>query len=494
MICLYSYNSFAQQITDTPVTEDNNKAGEKAPQLTNVPVSNVLDQSPVKTDKKFSVELFSYEDFIYTGSRKTELGDQLELVSRFRYQITDSAWTSLGFRTDPDRDRFDNKTSDFELRSGYFYGNLVAQADFSFNTNDPDGGMSFGFDLDSENTFLRYKFPDTKFQLTFHPFNFDGEVGVVFNTGDVTRIYYIKGTPTSLPLDPIGSATNSFEIAQKTIPGFEFRYNDFESQYHLDTAYVGIGAASYEYPNDPTFSILATSTSQDWSRKEAIGYKFGYLRRRPRSFNSIQFVGHTNDDETGALLKSAGSIYSLMQFSSILSEVEVTASEGGRVPYRISRNGTFGDADLFTSSLPSNRVYADRNGFLQDWTGKWGYGASLRLGYAGEAYRPYVSYRYLSEDLVYQSRISAHNLRTPDLADSHGGLHGIGLGLFMYTGNFIINPRFEYLKAKNDVFAKSSELSQFPQTQTRVDNDFSVSINISYFFDLRTGPRTFRLE
>ncbi len=469
-------------------------AEEKAPELTNVPVSNVLDQSAVQTEEdKLVTELFSYEDFLYTGSRKTELGDQVRLVSRFRYQLTEEAWTSLGFSTNPDSDRFDNKTSDFEFRTGYVYGNLVGQADFSFNTNDPDGGISFGFDLDSENTFLRYKLGQSNYQLTFFPFNFDGAVGVIYDTSDVTRIYYIQGTPTALPIDPTASATNPLQVAQKTIPGFVLRYNNVKTRDNVDSFYFGIGAASYEYPNQPGFNILQTSTSQDWSRKEALGYKFGGLLRRPYSFNSLQFVSQTNSNETGTLLESAASFYSLTRFSPIMMELEITASEGGENPWRIDRNGNFGDPDLFTSTLATNRVYADRAGNLQDWTGQWGFAQSLKVGLAGQSYRPYLSYRYLDENFVYQSRISAHNLRTNDLSQSHGGLNAIGVGAFMYSGNFIINPRFEYLKASNDVFTKASEISQFPQSQTRTDNDFSFFINVSYFFDVRTGPRTFRL-
>jgi hypothetical protein len=471
------------------------RAAEQAPELTNVPVSNVLDQSPVKTDKdKVIVELFSYEDFVYTGSRKTELGDQTRLFSRFRYQITDHAWTSLGFNTNPDQDRFDNKTSDFEFRTGYIYENLVGQADFSLNTNDPDGGMSFGFDLDSENTFLRYRFGDSNFQLTFFPFNFDGAVGVVFDTGDVTRIYYIQGTPAAIPLDPNLSATDPLQIAQKTIPGFVLRYNDVQSTQHINGFYLGIGATSYEFPTEAGFNILQTSTSQDWSRKEAIGYKLGGLIRRPQTFNSFQFISQTQTEETGALLRSAASIYSLSRMTNwLMTEFEVTASEGGKMPWRVDRDGNFGNTDLFITNTATNRVFADRNGNMQDWVGEWGYGASARVGWAGDDYRPYVSYRYMTEHFVYQSRISAHNLRDNLLTFSHGGLHGIGFGAFIYHENFIINPRFEYLKAQNDVFTKASELSQFPISQTRTDNDFSFFINVSYFFDFRTGPRTFRL-
>jgi hypothetical protein len=465
---------------------------EEAPELTNIPVSNVLEQSPIKTDEKFSLELFSFEDFLYTGSRKIELGDQARLTSRFRYQITDNAWTSLGFRTDPDQDRFDNKTSDFELRAGYLYKNLVAQADFSFNTNDPDGGISFGFDLDSENTFLRYRIKDN-LQLTFFPFNFDGEVGVDFDTGDITRIYFIQGNPTNIPIDTT-NATDPTRVAQKTMPGFVLRYNNVTDQMNSESMYVGIAAATYEYPNDPNFNVVDDSTAGLWSRKAAVGYKAGVLLRRPNTFTSLQYIGQTQDEETGALIRSAASLYSLTRVFGLMTEFELTATEGGRRPWRVSRDGeSFGDTDLAVVNINSNRVFADRAGNLQNWTGDWGLGASLKVGTTGRDFRPYFSYRYLTEDFVYSSRISAHNLRTNDLSESHGGLHGIGLGAFLYTGNFIVNPRFEYLSSSNDVFGDPNDLRETEFDRNLKNSDFSFFVNVSYFFNRRTGPRTFRL-
>ena len=469
-----------------------NSYSEEAPNLTNVPVSNVLDQSLLKTDKKFSLELFSFEDFIYSGSRKMELGDQVRLTTRFRYQITENAWASLGFRTDPNQDRFDNKTSDFELRTGYIYENFVAQADFSFNTNDPDGGISIGFDLDSENTFLRYKIKD-KFQLTFFPFNFDGEVGVDFDTGDITRIYFIEGSPTNIPID-IATATVPIRVAQKTLPGLVLRYTNAEDSLNMESFYVGVSGASYERPNDPNFNIIDDSTSVSWSRKTMLGYKAGLFFRRPKTFTSLQYIGQTKDDETGALINSALSLYSLSRVFGLMTEFEITATKGGELPWRVSRDGeSFGSLDLATTTLASNRVYADRTGELQNWTGNWGVGTSLKVGTTSNSYRPYLSYRYLTDDFVYSSRISAHNLRTNDLSNSHGGLHGLGGGAFVYKGNFIINPRFEYLSAKNNVFGDSDDLRETLQDRNLIDSDFSFYINVSYFFNSRTGPRTFRL-
>ncbi len=460
--------------------------------LKNVSVSNVLDQSAQYTEEKLVLELFNYEEYAYSQSRKAEVGDQMKLSSRFRYQVTDEAWVSVGFKTDPSSDRFDNKTSDFEVRTGYRVGNIVAQADLSFNTNDPDGGISFGFDLDSENTFLRYMMND-KLQLTFFPLNFDGEVGVEFQSGDVTRIYYVDGTPNQITLNP-NPDDPAERIAQKTIPGIELRYSDVKDGKNIKQIYFGVGAATYEYPNDPSFDITQQSTGNTWARRDTFGYKFGALYRNPNLFASLQYVGQSEDEETGVLLKSAASAYSLFNLpKSLIAEVEVTATKGGAQPYRISRSEQWFDRSNPTLAQVSQRVYRDIDGNLQNWVGEWGSAGSLKLGLKQEGFTPYVSYKFQDENFVFRSRTSAHNLRTSNQSGSHGGLHRIGFGAFIYSGNFIINPRFEYLSAKNNVFADGALLTDFDPSATFTDSDFNFFINVSYFFNKRTGPRTFRL-
>jgi len=477
-------------ITVTFTTAVSSAADKK--NLTNIPVSNVLDQSVQYTDQKLSLELFSYEEYVYSQSRKAEIGDQIELTSRFRYQISEQAWMSLGFRTDPSSDRFDNKTSDFELRSGYNFGSLIAQVDLSFNTNDPDGGISIGFDLDSENTFLRYMINDN-FQFTFFPLNFDGEVGVEFKTGDVTRIYYVDGTPNNITINP-DPDDPAERIASKTIPGFELRYARVKDSKNIKAVYIGLGAASYEYPNDPGFDITQTSTGNTWARREAFGYKIGGIFRTPRAFSSLQFVGHTKDNETGALLANAASVYSLFDIGSkFISEVEVTASEGGSQPYRINRRTQWFDESNPITRQTSQRIYKSNDGDLQNWVGKWGSAASLKLGIKRKGYTPYFSYKFQDENFVFSSRTSAHTLRTNNLGESHGGLHRIGFGAYIYNNNFIINPRFEHLKASNNVFSDNAIITDFDPVAVLKNTDFNFFINVSYFYGKRTGPRTFRL-
>ncbi len=461
--------------------------------LSTVPVSTVLDQSVQYTEKKISLELFSYEEYLYSKSRKTEIGDKLKLNTRFRYQVNDITWMSLGFKTNPDRDRFDNKTSDFELRTGYNYENFIAQADFSLNTDDDNGSISVGLDLDSENTFLRYEF-NKNFQFTFFPFNFDGKVGVEFQTYDVTRIYYIQGTPALIPLTPDPNDLDE-KIANKTIPGFVFRYHKVIHSKNLFSTYAGLGIATYEYPNDPSFDVRSLTGSTSWSRNETFGYKFGGLLRKENSFTSFQFVGQTKDKETGVLTKSATSLYNLSYIGNrLILESEITASKGGRKPYRIDFSKNWFDTSDTLFQSVQQRIYSNIAGDeIQDWAGEWGYAGSFKLGLRKQEYTPYFSYKYQNKYFVFSGRESAQELRTNNLEESHGGLHRIGFGAYFYKENFIINPRFEYLISKNNVFSKSGTITDLSTLKELTNTDFIFFINISYFYNKKTGPRTFRL-
>ena len=451
-------------------------------------VSTVLDQSPIQTEEKFVVELFNYEEYAYSQSKKTEIGDQLRLTSRFRYQFNENGWVSAGFSTRPEQNRFDNVTSQFELRSGYRYKQFKAQIDLELNTSDDQGGITFGPDLDSENTFLMYNISN-KLQVLFYPFNFNGEVGVEFNTNDVTRIYFVDGAPAVINNPP----TENERLGMKTIPGFELRYNDFNEESKGKSFYVGLGSASYLFPNDPDFDITTAAGATSWSRQEDIGYKFGALLTSKNTFTSFQFVGHTDDAQTGSLLKSAASFYSLNRFGRVMLEVEGTASEGGSNPYRLNRSFDWFETQGPLGADIQQRVYKDTAGNLHNWVGEWGYATSLKLGLVQKDYTPYLSYKYQDENFVFRDRESAHLLRTNDESESHGGLHRVGFGAYFYKDNFIINPRFEYLIASNDVFSDRNSITEERIVSGFRSQDFFVFINVAYFYDKRTGPRTFRL-
>ncbi|MEO0336819.1 MAG: hypothetical protein AAF202_10510, partial [Pseudomonadota bacterium] len=287
------------------------------------------------------VEYFDYEEFIYSRSRKTEIGDQLELDVALRYQITDSTFGRFRFDTDPTLNRFDNKTSEFEFLIGHVYNNFYFQVDSLLNLDDQENvtdetsGLAIGLDLDSEDTLISYKI-NNNMLFTFFPFNFDGEVGRTFNTGDVTRIYFVSGTPNAVNDTPTGDE----KLAEKTIGGFQLTFlQDSQSSDGWMLA-LAAGAATYEYPADGEFDIRSqiVPTTTRWERREDIGYK-ALLRYSVTDFRfEGRYVGHTQASETGALLEAAGSAYMIHRLGRFIYEAEYTVSKAGGNPYEISRD------------------------------------------------------------------------------------------------------------------------------------------------------------
>jgi hypothetical protein len=460
-----------------------------------VPVSTVLTQSPVRVDEKLVMELFNYEEYGYSRSKKTEIGDQLELSSRFRYQFTDNAWASLGFTTTPLENRFDNKTSDFELRTGYVYNRFVLQIDLNLNTNDGEGGITFGPDVESRNTFLSYT-PFEKWQIIFYPFNFNGSTGVNLPNFNVTNLFFIDGAPNQLDTLQLRDE----KLGRKTIPGLELFYSDLDNDFNGWSAYMGVGAATYLYPTDPDFDIRSNIGSLSWQRKEDVGYKLGAVYKDARQFSSLQYVTHTQSREVGSLLESSFNVYSLSRpLSKLIFEAEVSMSQAGEMPYRVDRRSNWFEVNEAISVDPRQRVYSDRQNNLQDWIGESGYGVSLKAGVPffpqdRKDTTPYISYSYYSPHFVFDGRESAHRLRNRDESLGHGGLQKFGIGAYFYPGTFIINPRFEYLSARNPVFTNSSDIRNDSIAAVFNTYDYQFFISVSYFFDKRVGPRTFRLN
>ncbi|MEO0336356.1 MAG: hypothetical protein AAF202_08175, partial [Pseudomonadota bacterium] len=56
------------------------------------------------------------------------------------------------------------------------------------------------------------------------------------------------------------------------------------------------------------------------------------------------------------------------------------------------------------------------------------------------------------------------------------------------SGQFVINPEFEYMVAQNDVFSNAADLRRDQQNATFQDNDFSIFLKVQYRFD---RPRPF---
>lgn len=460
-----------------------------------VPVSTVLTQSPLWIDEKVVMELFNYEEYVYSRSKKTEIGDQLELSSRFRYQFTDNAWASLGFTTVPQENRFNNKTSDFELRTGYNFYRFILQLDLNLNTNDDQGGITFGPDVESRNTFLSYN-PFDKWQFIFYPFNFNGSTGVNLPNFNVTNLFFVDGAPNQLDTLQLRDE----KLARKTIPGFEVFYSEFDNMGHGWSAYGGFGAATYLYPTDPTFDIRTNIGSLSWQRKEDIGYKLGGVYIDVSKFLSIQYVTHTKSAEVGSLLESSLNLYSLSRpFSKMIFEAEASFSKAGERPFRVDRRNDWFVVNEAISVDPRQRVYSDRQNNLQDWIGDSGYGLSFKAGipfFPEERadMTPYISYSFYNKNFVFDGRESVHVLRNRDETQGPGGLQKFGIGAYFYPGTFIINPRFEYLEANNAVFTNSSDIRNDSIASLFNSYDFQFFISVSYFFDKKTGPRTFRLN
>lgn len=437
-------------------------------------------------DKTFFIETFYYEDYVYSKGKKTQLGDQTELSASLRYQYSPDTFFRTRFETFPEDNRFNNKTNRFELLANHQYGNVNFQLDLEINTNEKDsdgsttGGSTVGLDLDSEFSVIQWQLNDM-LKLSFYPFNFDGEVGVEFNTWDVTRMYFIDGGQASF----IGSDPGTTKVAQKTIPGLEVTLGDSRMNF-----YVGAGAATYLYPTNPDFDIQFNTTAVRWERKENIGYKFGanYLSESTRA--SFAAVGHTQADETGSLLERAAAFYGIHKMTTgLVFEGELVGATAGKNAWRLNRSSTWFEQTTFPTYQP---VYSDYNGNRQNWLGKTDFAVSLRMGYeVSDTWTPYYALRYQGEHFVYSDPESAHILRTADESQSHGGLHRVAIGSFLNYGNFVVNPELEYRKAKNAVFTNASDAVditsstyQGQRLQAKFSNDDVVlKVQLTYSFD-----------
>ena len=152
------------------------------------------------TEKNFYIDSFEYEDTVYSRSKKTELGDGTEIEVSAKYIYQPGTFARLRFETSPEENRENNESSKFEIQLGHQYKNLSMNIDLELQTNKSGtGGTVLGLDLDSEYTNINWKM-SPRFNLTFYPFNFDGEVGNEFRTWDVTRIKTIEGYQFSYEL------------------------------------------------------------------------------------------------------------------------------------------------------------------------------------------------------------------------------------------------------------------------------------------------------
>jgi hypothetical protein len=432
-----------------------------------------LDEIPMN---ELILDRMSYDDNIFSESQKTQLGDQSELGLAVRYHVAPMTFTRLRFVTDPRENRFNNKTSRFELIFAKSFDKFNIQIDLDILTNDteddPDsGGISIGPDLDSDDTFISYQL-NRNHNFVFYPFNFRSDVGDEFNTLDVSRIETVTDSPNSIGATPIGNEN----VVSKTIPGLEYTYTLGTHNF-----YMGVGVATYFYPINEDFDIEANPTASGWERKETTAYKFGYLMIDSNKTKvSIQHLAHDNTDETGSLLESASSLNVFKRLGRFIVEFESTMSVAGKNPYNIDRQ-----TNWFRNQTPApfSPTYADINGVRQDWLGETGFGHSLKVGYNFTDITPFISLKAQDEHFIFDGDESAHILRNSDETLSHGGLTRIGVGTYFYRKNMFFRPYLEYQIAENPVFTNSTGQRSDRALSSFTKENYILSFDLTYTFD-----------
>lgn len=428
---------------------------------------------------KFYIDSFSYEDFVYSRSKKTELGDQVEIEVAAKYIYAPGTYARFRFETSPEENRENNESSKFEFFLSHKYETVLFNLDLELQTNkSTNGGTSIGLDLDSDYTNIIWEI-NKSFTFIFYPFNFDGEVGEEFRTWDVTRVKTIEGAPTTVSNSPTGSE----KIVEKTIPGFvlNFRPNFVEGL----GLYAGFGIASYFYPTNSNFDLLTNTSVTSWERKEDRGYKFGINLDRDTLDLKLEFVGHDQAKETGALLEYAGSFYLITKLNKLVLDAEVTMSKAGERPWFTPRGTTW-----FETTSPFRKVYSDFFGNnTHDWIGKTDFAFGSRVGYAMGDVTPYVLFRYQGKNFIFVENESAHLLRTADESLSHGGLTRVGTGAYLSYGKWVVNPEFELRNANNPVFGNASDVRSNRLLSTYRKTDYLISLFVTYDFD---GSNLFR--
>ncbi|MDP7322044.1 MAG: hypothetical protein QF441_15675 [Bacteriovoracaceae bacterium] len=448
-----SSTSFAQTMT-----QENIKQGTAVDDPTKYPYEELV------------LDRIIYEEDAYSNSKKTQLGDNVELEMGLRYQKDANSFARFRFETDPQENRSDNETSKFEIIYNRYFKRFLFQVDLELQTNDrSEGGTTLGLDLDSDDTFISYD-TSKNTQVTFYLFNFRSDVGDEFNTKDVTRISYIEGSPTSVLATP----TNDEKFVTKTIPGFELKYKVKRGYF-----YTGIGIASYLYPTNDDFDIESNPSATAWERKEVTAYKLGYIYNLSHKERlAIQYVNHNNSDETGALLSSAGSLTYYKRVNTFSLKAEFTQTTAGTKPYQLSRTSNW--IEDVTLNRP---VYSDINGDKQDWVGQTDSAYALKLGYNLTSSTPYLFYKYQGEHFIFRDKESAHRLRNDDESLSHGGLTRVGLGSYFYYENLFFNPELEWQQAKNPVFSNSTDVSNDRLQSSFKKENILFSLRVVFAYD-----------
>lgn len=420
------------------------------------------------SDKTLFLEYLNYQQSLYSSSMDVELGENARIETAFKYLPSDETFFRFRLLVDPRKNVYENQTSKVEVHLNHKYEKWELQADFELDFDDQNrGATALGPDTDSEYSYIAYNFSQG-LRLTFYPYNFDGEVGRVFKSDDVTTIYYIEGTPdfiSNLPLE-------DESIRKKTLPGFDLRYSSGSW-----FAYTGLAAGRYIYPAGDDFKIEENVSAERWKTKTDIGYKGGIGYQEGAVSAVLELVSHNQSKEGGSLLKSAASLQVSHKLGSMFSlYLESSYSEAGNNAYEIDKStGWFEKTDLFRP------VYSDFYGEKVDWLGKKDFAHYIKISYhLGSSSKPYLSYKSLGEYFVYREDESAHRLRTADETRSHGGLDVFGLGMTFLAGNYAITPEVEYKFAKNKVFGNKNDLREDKQIIDLNKEELALTLYATY--------------
>ncbi len=421
------------------------------------------------------LERVSIEQRFHSSSKGFEAGERNKLEAAFQYQPSTDSFFRLRFDTDPKKNPKENKTSELELIMNHRVLDFEIQADLKTDLDAGDtGGISFGPDVNSEDSFIRYNIMD-ELSLTLYPFNFKKSMGEFFYMYNITQIFYIDGTPDVIPQ----VETADVSLRNKSLPGFDVSFKPIENL----AITVGVGAARYLYPSDPDFTLEIPGdqngvgiASDSWQSKTDTGLKLGVELETDIVNVSFEYLTHNNADETGSLMESAANLQVVKGLGIFELGMELAYSKAGENAYNVTD-----DFKWFAEDTLFRPVYSDEYGVHQNWLGEVGFAYHFKLKYlANPSINPYIAYSLLGENFIFWDEESAHRLRTADRALSHGGLKIYGLGVDFLRGKYSIRPEFEYLAAKNEVFHNKTDLRSAENLTSRNKNQSRVTLYVTY--------------
>jgi hypothetical protein len=413
-------------------------------------------EAPSDSLGAFALDSLQYEQRVHSTSGK------------FKYRFTNDTNLRLRLDIDPYKYPEENKSSKFEVRLYHRYENFEVQADFDVNGDDNGrGATTFGPDADSKDSFLAYN-AGTLAKFIFYPYNFGGEVGREFRTLDVTRLYYIQGTPDVINENPTGDVS----ITMRTAPGLELQLRPIDSL----TVYAGIGSASFEYPASKDFDIKNQPTATVWKIKEDRAYKGGLRYETTSTRFNLEYVTHTQAEFTGSLLDSAGSAQIDQKFGALTLSAERTTTRAGTRAYKLAEDGRW-----FDTSRGYYPIYVDYDYKEQNWLGQTASANMLQVAYNFGQLTPFLAAKYFEKNFIFRRNESAEKLRTVDGSLSHGGLSSYKLGTEIALGKWIVRPEVEHFVAKNAVFGNRQELREFSINSEGYGKENTVfTLNTSY--------------